>query len=80
MYLKFYELSKTPFSLAPDPDFLYLSQPHKDALGAIIYGIRSKQGFVSVVGEVGTGKTTIVRTYLNKYGQNQILPIFIFNR
>jgi general secretion pathway protein A len=79
MYLNFFELSKTPFSLAPDPEFLYLSQQHKDALGAIIYGIRAKQGFVSVVGEVGTGKTTIVRAYLSKFGQKQILPIYIFN-
>ncbi len=79
MYLNFYELRKEPFSLAPDPEFLYLSQQHKDALGAIIYGIRAKQGFVSVVGEVGTGKTTIVRTYLHKAGRDKVLPIFIFN-
>lgn len=79
MYLNFYQLSKKPFSLAPDPDFLYLSQQHKDALGAIIYGVREREGFVSVVGEVGTGKTTIIRSYLNSIHRKQILPIFIFN-
>lgn len=79
MYLKFYQLHKKPFSLAPDPEFLYLSQQHKDALGAIIYGIKERQGFVSVIGEVGTGKTTIVRSYLQKTERNQVLPIFIFN-
>ncbi len=79
MYLNFFQLRKKPFSLAPDPEFLYLSQQHKDALGAIVYGIREREGFVSVVGEVGTGKTTIVRSYLHKAGRNQTLPIFIFN-
>lgn len=79
MYLNFFQLNKKPFSLAPDPEFLYLSQQHKDALGAIVYGIREREGFVSVVGEVGTGKTTIVRSYLHKAGRNQTLPIFIFN-
>jgi general secretion pathway protein A len=79
MYLNFYQLHKKPFSLAPDPEFLYLSQQHKDALGAIVYGIREREGFVSIVGEVGTGKTTIVRSFLHKAGRNKILPIFIFN-
>lgn len=79
MYLNFFQLQKKPFSLAPDPEFLYLSQQHKDALGAIVYGIREREGFVSVIGEVGTGKTTIVRSYLHKAGRNQTLPIFIFN-
>jgi general secretion pathway protein A len=79
MYLNFFQLDKKPFSLAPDPEFLYLSQQHKDALGAIVYGIREREGFVSIVGEVGTGKTTIVRSFLNKTGRNKILPVFIFN-
>ena len=79
MYLNFYQFRIKPFSLAPDPEFLYLSQQHKDALGAIIYGINEREGFVSVVGEVGTGKTTVVRSYLHKAGRKQILPIFIFN-
>lgn len=79
MYLNFFQLQKKPFSLAPDPEFLYLSQQHKDALGAIVYGIREREGFVSVVGEVGTGKTTVVRSYLQKAGRNQTVPIFIFN-
>ncbi len=79
MYLNFYQLRKKPFSLAPDPEFLYLSQQHKDALGAIIYGIKEREGFVTVVGEVGTGKTTVIRSYLNSAYRKQILPVFIFN-
>ena len=79
MYLNFYQLRKKPFSLAPDPEFLYLSQQHKDALGAIIYGIKEREGFVTVVGEVGTGKTTVIRSYLSSAYRKQILPIFIFN-
>lgn len=79
MYLNFYQLRKKPFSLAPDPEFLYLSQQHKDALGAIIYGIKEREGFVKVLGEVGTGKTTVIRSYLNSTYRKQILPVFIFN-
>ena len=77
--MNFYQLRKKPFSLAPDPEFLYLSQQHKDALGAIIYGIKEREGFIKVIGEVGTGKTTVIRSYLNSTYRKQILPIFIFN-
>ncbi len=53
-----------PFQLTPDPAFLLLSPSHKEALTSIIYGIDDRKGFVVIVGETGTGKTTIVRTYL----------------
>ena len=64
MYANFYKLKKEPFHITPDPEFLFLSPSHKEALGSIIYGIGHKKGFVLISGEVGVGKTTIVRSYL----------------
>ncbi|MEN8134260.1 MAG: AAA family ATPase [Thermodesulfobacteriota bacterium] len=79
MYVNFYNMKKAPFHITPDPEFLYLSPSHKEALGAIIYCIEKRKGFVSVFGEVGTGKTTIVRSYLAKSDRNRIKPIYLFN-
>jgi len=79
MYLNFYNMAKAPFHITPDPEFLFLSPSHKEALGALIYCIEARKGFVSVIGEVGTGKTTIVRSYLAKSNRNQIKPIYVFN-
>ncbi|MCK4786621.1 MAG: AAA family ATPase [Desulfobacteraceae bacterium] len=79
MYLNFYNMKKPPFHITPDPEFLYLSPSHKEALGAIIYGITKRKGFVSIFGEVGTGKTTIVRSYLAKSDKTRIKPIYVFN-
>ena len=63
MYLDFYRLKKAPFHITPDPEFLFLSPSHKAALGALVYGIEERQGFVALLGEVGLGKTTILRSY-----------------
>ena len=56
MYLDFI-IKKAPFHITPDPQFLFLSPSHKAALGALVYGIEERQGFVALVGEVGLGKT-----------------------
>ena len=64
MYLKYYGLKKQPFHITPDPEFLYLSPSHREALAAIIYGIEQRKGFVAIIGAVGVGKTTILRSYL----------------
>ena len=61
MYLDYFGLKETPFSIAPDPRYLYMSDKHKDALAHLIYGVRNEGGFILVTGEVGTGKTTICR-------------------
>jgi general secretion pathway protein A len=66
MYEKFYNLKKQPFHMTPDLRFLYLSETHKQALAAIIYGIQKRQGFLAITGGVGVGKTTIVRAFLEK--------------
>ncbi|MBX6420463.1 MAG: AAA family ATPase [Nevskia sp.] len=64
MYLAHFNLREPPFSIAPDPAFLYLSARHQEALGHLLYGTGQYGGFVQLTGEVGTGKTTIVRTLL----------------
>ena len=79
MYLDFYQLKKAPFHITPDPEFLFLSPSHKAALGSIIYGIEERQGFVAITGEVGLGKTTILRSYLERIDQRQLKTIYIFN-
>jgi general secretion pathway protein A len=79
MYLDFYHLKKVPFHITPDPEFLFLSPSHKAALGALVYGIEERQGFVTLIGEVGLGKTTILRSYLERVDQSQLRSIYIFN-
>lgn len=79
MYQGFYRLKKAPFHITPDPEFLFLSPSHKAALGALVYGIEERQGFVALVGEVGLGKTTILRSYLERVDQSQLKTIYIFN-
>lgn len=64
MYLEFYGFREQPFHITADPHFLYLSSSHQEALGAVVYGISHRKGFVAVTGEVGLGKTTIIRAYL----------------
>ena len=64
MYLKFFGLNEKPFAIAPDPRYLYLSERHAEALAHLMYGINEAGGFVQLTGEVGTGKTTIVRSLL----------------
>ena len=79
MYLNFFGFSKEPFHTTPDPEFLYLSPSHKQALGSIIYGISKRKGFIAIVGEVGVGKTTILRAYLEKTAQQNERTVYIFN-
>ena len=79
MYLKFFGLSKEPFHITPDPEFLYLSPSHRQALGSIIYGINQRKGFIAIVGEVGVGKTTILRAYLEKTRPQKGKTIYIFH-
>jgi len=64
MYLEFYGFSEQPFETTPDPRFLFLTESHREALNSMIYGIQERKGFISVSGEVGTGKTTIIHHLL----------------
>ncbi len=79
MYLQFYGLTKEPFKTTPDIDFLFLSPSHKEALACIEYGIRQRKGFVAITGEVGVGKTMILRSYLDKVGPEKQKTIYILN-
>ena len=67
MYLDFYGLSENPFNVTSDPNFLYLSHTHKEALDHLLYGITQKKGFVEITGEIGAGKTTLCRALLNRF-------------
>jgi general secretion pathway protein A len=64
MYERFYNLRERPFSLSPDPDYLYPSRVHKEALSYLRYGIESHAGFIVITGEIGSGKTTLLQTVL----------------
>ncbi|MCP5162068.1 MAG: AAA family ATPase [Hahellaceae bacterium] len=70
MYLEYFGLSLAPFSIAPDPRFLYLSEHHKEALAHLLFGVSGQGGFVVLTGEVGTGKTTICRCFLEQLPEN----------
>jgi len=66
MYEEFFGLRKKPFELVPDPEFIYLSRSHRKALIYLDYGIRERAGFILLTGDVGSGKTTLIRDILNK--------------
>jgi general secretion pathway protein A len=66
MYTQFFGLSEKPFAITPDPRYLYLSERHAEALAHLLYGINESGGFIQLTGEVGTGKTTVVRTLLSR--------------
>lgn len=66
MYESFFGLNKKPFDLVPNPDFLYLSRSHKRAVTYLDYGIRERTGFILLTGEIGSGKTTIIRDLIKK--------------
>jgi general secretion pathway protein A len=78
MYTAFFGLREKPFSLSPDPRFLFLSGAHREALAHLLYGIEQGEGFIAVTGEVGTGKTTLCRTLLRRL-PNDVDTAFLFN-
>jgi general secretion pathway protein A len=65
MYNDFFGFSEKPFNITPDPNFLYLSPAHEELLTSIVYGIQERKGLIVIVGEVGTGKTTVLNTALD---------------
>ncbi len=78
MYCPFFGLQEKPFSLTPDPRFLFLSPSHQEALGHLLYGIEERKGFICVTGEVGTGKTLLCRALLDRLGRH-VRTALIFN-
>ena len=78
MYLEFFGLKENPFNVTSDPDFLYLSHTHQEALNHLLYGIHQKKGFVELTGEIGAGKTTLCRALLTRLGDDTKTSL-IFN-
>jgi general secretion pathway protein A len=78
MYNKFFGFSDKPFEVTPDPKFLYLTQAYQEILSALIYGIHERRGFITIVGEVGTGKTLLLNALLDRL-ENNTKVAFIFN-
>lgn len=78
MYCSFFGLLEKPFSVTPDPRFLFLSQSHQEALGHLLYGIEERKGFIEVTGEVGTGKTVLCRALLERLGPH-VRTALVFN-
>jgi general secretion pathway protein A len=77
MYLSFYGLAEKPFSITPDPRYLFLSGRHAEALAHLVYGISEAGGFIQLTGEVGTGKTTIIRSLLAKQPDNAEIALIL---
>ena len=78
MYLNFFGFSEEPFSIAPDPHFLYLSRSHSEVLSSMISVIRERIGIITITGEVGTGKTTLIYTLLKDLDE-KVKTAFVFN-
>ena len=78
MYKKHFHLERSPFGNSPDPRFLYLMPHTREALAALQYGISERKGFLVLTGEVGTGKTTLLRRALESFEQN-VHSCFVFN-
>jgi general secretion pathway protein A len=78
MYTTFYGLKEKPFEITPDPNFLYMSPGHQEALAHLTYAVRERVGFTVVTGEVGTGKTTLVQSLLSQLNGNT-RAAYLFN-
>ena len=79
MYKSFFGLKENPFNVNPDPRFLFLTQQIEEALAGLMYGIQTRKGFITLTGEVGTGKTTLINRLLDWLHQRKVRTAFLFN-
>ena len=79
MYKNFFKLARNPFEISPDPHFLYPTPWHNEALAGLYYGIKARKGFLVLSGEVGTGKSLIVRCLLDLLDRNGVAYAYVFN-
>lgn len=79
IYNAYFGFTENPFNISPDPEFLYRSPQHEEALANLIYGVRSRKGFIVLTGEVGTGKTTMLECLRDYLDSQRIEFAFIFN-
>lgn len=77
MYTQFFGLNEKPFSISPDPRYLYMSRRHADALAHLIYGVSESGGFIQLTGEVGTGKTTLIRSLLEQLPERTEIALIL---
>lgn len=78
MYAHFYQLSENPFNLTPDPKFHYVNESTREAMASLLHGIKSRKGFITLIAEAGTGKTTLLKRIVDEIeGETQI--VFVFN-
>lgn len=79
MYCDFFGFSEKPFTITPNPHFVFLSSIHREAYARLLYGVDSHAGFIALTGEVGTGKTTMLRTLLTQLDPEKYTSALIFN-
>ncbi len=79
MYCDFFGFTEKPFTITPNPQFIFLSSIHREAYARLLYGVDSHAGFIALTGEVGTGKTTLLRTLLTQLDQEKYKSALIFN-
>ena len=79
MYKRFYNLQRNPFEITPDPSFLFATKGHNEALATLYYGVRRRKGFVVLTGEVGTGKTLLIRSLLQILKLSDVQYAYVFN-
>jgi general secretion pathway protein A len=77
MYESWFALKEKPFSLTPDPEFLFLSEAHQKALDHLLYGLESGEGFIVVTGDIGVGKTTVCRTLLSRLSERFVTSLIV---
>src|SRR3990170_6140202 len=78
MYEGFFGFREKPFNLTPDPRFLYLSAKHSEAFAHLEFGLKQRGGFVAVTGEVGTGKTTLCRYFLEQLDESTVSAFILY--
>jgi len=79
MYTKFFGLQKLPFNLTPDPEFLFLSPKHREALAGLTYAVLARKGFVVLTGDAGTGKTTLLASVVSQLPADKVLSSILLN-
>src|SRR6201990_2675427 len=79
MYKSFFNLQTSPFGTSPDPRFLYMMPHTREALACLEYGISARKGFTVLTGDVGTGKTTLLRQALSSFSNRRVSTAFVFN-
>src|SRR5579863_2689744 len=79
IYNAYFGFSENPFNISPDPDFLYRSPQHEEALANLMYGVTGRKGFIVLTGEVGTGKTTMLECLRDHLDSQRIEFAFVFN-